>query len=872
MPPPTEGLAPSVSGPGARGLPNQLPAMFGRYRLVKLLGEGGMGAVYLAHDTQLDRPVALKVPFFGPGDGPEIMERFLREARAAATVQHANLCPVYDVGEIDGAKYLTMAFIEGRLLSDVIRAGSKPLPPRQVAGLVRKLALALEEAHRRKVIHRDLKPANIMLTRRGEPVIMDFGLARRGGGKDARLTQAGAIMGTPAYMAPEQARGSLDEMGPGCDVYSLGVILYELLTGRLPFVGDTMAVLAQVLADEPEPPSVHRPDLDLRLQAVCLKAMAKKPGARYRTMGDFAAALTEYLKDTTEPTVAGADAAALDPPVVETARKTPTLRPPRAKTRRPRPRRARKFPVWGWAAIAGGAAALVLLGVIIYVATNKGTIKIELSDPKAQVDIKVDGDTVQLSAVDQTIRLRPGKHGLEVTGKDYRTVSKEFTVVRGDNRVLQVALEPVAPAKAAARDRGESGREDARMALARARDHLRKHEFEQATVEADKALQLDPKLAGAFLARAQAHNGKGERQAAAADATEALRLDPQSGRAYVVRCVARGNSGDVDGAIADATEALRLNPEDAAAYFNRCWLYTQKGDLDRAIGDCDALLRLHPRDGPRYLERGKLYARKGDQARAKADFDKAVELDSGLASRVPALPGPGPAASPVVAGPAWPAEALRQGKIPAPDLRRVRPWFSDKFANSKSGFPVDADEGYQDRAYVVRVAGGRSEARIPLDRAKPPNPAGAFACEVVGRAQGRAARWGLAIADRSDTAVQVTITLANPGVLWMRRAGRNGVQVKQLEPEPGQHPAIKKGARTVNTLLVIVRGRVLEVYVNGAAVCDPILLDWDMRTPQLWLVGGRAAKVGIATFERVTVWPAKDILPVEKRGAVMKGQ
>jgi hypothetical protein len=101
--------------------------------------------------------------------------------------------------------------------------------------------------------------------------------------------------------------------------------------------------------------------------------------------------------------------------------------------------------------------------------------------------------------------------------------------------------------------------------------------------------------------------------------------------------------------------------------------------------------------------------------------------------------------------------------------------------------------------------------------------------------------------------------------------GPNGAEVKKLEPEPGQHPAIKKGARTANTLLVMVRGRVLEVYVNGAAVCDPILLDWDMRAPQLWLVGGRAAKVGIATFERVTVWPAKDILPVEKRGAVTKG-
>jgi predicted Ser/Thr protein kinase len=181
----------------ATHFPEGLPASFGRYRVLKLLGKGGMGAVYLAQDTQLDRPVALKMPHFDSGDGPQVLERFFREARAAATLQHANICPLHDVGQIDGTPYLTIAYIEGKSLAAF--AASRPLTSRQSALLVRKLALALQEAHKRGVIHRDLKPENVMIDRRGEPIIMDFGLARRTRGQDTRLTQQGSLLGTPAY-------------------------------------------------------------------------------------------------------------------------------------------------------------------------------------------------------------------------------------------------------------------------------------------------------------------------------------------------------------------------------------------------------------------------------------------------------------------------------------------------------------------------------------------------------------------------------------------------------------------------------------------------------------------------------------------------
>jgi TolB-like protein/predicted Ser/Thr protein kinase len=277
-----------------------LPQQFGRYRIIRQIGRGGMGSVYLAHDTQLDRLVALKVPHFHADDGPQVVERFLREARAAATIDHPSICPVYDAGEIDGTHYVTMAYIDGRPLSDLIQRG-RPLPPRSAAVLVRKLALALHEAHRRGIIHRDLKPSNVMVKRRREPVVMDFGLARRTHQDDARLTRSGAILGTPAYMAPEQVQGDTGALGPACDIYSLAVILFELLTRQLPFQGPTPAVLAQVLTREPPSPGQLRPDLDPGLDEICRRAMARRPEDRFASMADLAAALGRYLKTKPEP-------------------------------------------------------------------------------------------------------------------------------------------------------------------------------------------------------------------------------------------------------------------------------------------------------------------------------------------------------------------------------------------------------------------------------------------------------------------------------------------------------------------------------------------------------------------------------------------
>jgi serine/threonine protein kinase len=269
---------------------------FGRYLIVRTLGKGGMGTVYLAHDEQLDRPVALKIPHISAEDGPEVLGRFYREAQAAANLHHPNICPVYDVGDIDGVPYLTMAFIDGRPLSELIRGG-RHLPERQAAEIVQQIALAMQEAHHRGVIHRDLKPANIHINQQGQPVVMDFGVARWMNHEGEHLTLSGRLVGTPEYMAPEQANGDATAATPASDIYSLGVILYRLLTGRLPFEGPMLKVLSKLAKEDPLPPGAYRHGLDPRLETICRIAMARRVEDRYASMGQFFKALEEYLRD-----------------------------------------------------------------------------------------------------------------------------------------------------------------------------------------------------------------------------------------------------------------------------------------------------------------------------------------------------------------------------------------------------------------------------------------------------------------------------------------------------------------------------------------------------------------------------------------------
>ena len=218
--------------------PSAEPPRIPGYEVEEELGRGGVGVVYRARHLRLDRTVALKMLLAGPYARPEERERFLREAQALAGLRHPNIVQVHDFGELGGLPYFAMEYVEGGSLAQ--RLAGTPLPPREAAALAATLAEAVEAAHRSGIVHRDLKPANVLLTDAGTPKIGDFGLARRlDGGPGATLT--GTALGTPSYMAPEQARGQARAIGPAVDVYALGAILYELLTGRPPFRAETPA-------------------------------------------------------------------------------------------------------------------------------------------------------------------------------------------------------------------------------------------------------------------------------------------------------------------------------------------------------------------------------------------------------------------------------------------------------------------------------------------------------------------------------------------------------------------------------------------------------------------------------------------------------
>jgi tetratricopeptide (TPR) repeat protein len=262
------------------------------YRVLGRLGKGGMGVVYKAMQVRAKRVVALKMIQPLGQDAYEFRNRFRREAEAAAKLDHPNIVTVYEVGESDGRLFFSLEYCPGGSLAASL--AGRPLPPAEAADLVAKLARAMQHAHEHGIVHRDLKPGNVVLTAAGEPKVADFGLVKRIGG-DERSTVDGAVFGSPEYMPPEQARGKHDEVGPAADVYALGAILYDLLTGRPPFKGaDTLATLAQVCEREPVPVRHLQPGVPRDLETICLKCLHKAPSRRYASAAELAEDLRRF--------------------------------------------------------------------------------------------------------------------------------------------------------------------------------------------------------------------------------------------------------------------------------------------------------------------------------------------------------------------------------------------------------------------------------------------------------------------------------------------------------------------------------------------------------------------------------------------------
>ncbi|MCA9216262.1 MAG: protein kinase [Planctomycetales bacterium] len=438
-----ETVAPSNKSTYANKSPD-IPERFGKYQVVRNIGSGGMGAVYLAHDPKLDRMVALKVPHRHLTADPDILRRFQTEARAAAALNHPNICTIHDIGEFEGYHYLALEYVEGSDLCDII--AKQPYSPEQVAKLILALARTLEFAHQRKVIHRDLKPANIRIKPDGEPIIMDFGLARMAREGHSSATQTGLVMGTLSYMPPEQARGETKKMGPQCDVYSLGAMMYELLVGQPPFVGDSVAVLSQLLTNEPKPIKELNDSVPPELASICHSAMQKATEDRFESMTDFANALEHFLagqpvqlpqpkvrkKTIIEPAAATQ--------IVETA--------PTDRTRMVRPSQRTKVAAAenmparrGWIAVLVSCllvGTVAIGGGVGWSFWNKpGSVTFHVEPAGISFSVEVDGVSV---SPDQVHNAQAGNHVIRIKSNDHSTYQQVVSVKRGANSPVYATL------------------------------------------------------------------------------------------------------------------------------------------------------------------------------------------------------------------------------------------------------------------------------------------------------------------------------------------------------------------------------------------------------------------------------------------------
>jgi serine/threonine-protein kinase len=326
----------------------------GRYRLLRRIGSGGMADVWLAEDSHLQRRVALKILHRRFAQDREFVERFRREAEHAAGLQHPNIVAVFDRGDVEGTYYIAMQLLEGRSLKELIDGG---LTPEQAVGLIRQVLEAAGFAHRHGVVHRDLKPQNVIVDDQGKATVTDFGIARAGA---SEITQAGSVMGTPHYLSPEQAQGQA--VTAVSDLYSIGVILYEALAGRVPFEADSaVAIAMKQVSHMPQRPSSINPSVSPALDAATMRALEKDPGQRFQSAEAFIAALDAALRD---PAAAGGGTAAfapLPPSVVGQEEAVAGEEDPEEERRRRRRR---------WALLA---LAAVLVGVLLGFALTRDT-------------------------------------------------------------------------------------------------------------------------------------------------------------------------------------------------------------------------------------------------------------------------------------------------------------------------------------------------------------------------------------------------------------------------------------------------------------------------------------------------------------------
>ena len=556
------------------------------YKIIEKLGEGGMGVVYKAHDEKLDRNVALK--FISKAFATdEEKKRFLREAQAAAAVEHPNICPIHEIDEADGRVFFVMAFVEGRTITEMVADG--PLEFEQAASIVRQVASGLEEAHEHGIVHRDIKGQNIIVNSKGRATILDFGLVQRKG--KTRLTATGTTLGTAAYMSPEQARG--EETDARTDLWSLGVVLYEALTGLHPFDSEhDLATLYQIVNEEPEPLTKYRADVPLELERVVERALVKDRRERYQSAAEIVADLTA--------------------PSGETRVVTGAHRPEA---------RSRRWLVWPAAAALAGLAALGYFWSAGGDASGPATLT-----PTAQA--LYDQGQYYLQRYEQSENLDQAIGLFE----DARREDPDSPLIEAglaeayyrkyistdDRKWLDGALN----AASTAVDRG--GRSAQAFAV-RGMVQNAYGRSTQAIADFEAARAIDESNVDAVRGLAEAFSDQGRSAEAEEKYSEAIQLAPADWTGYKTLGIFYARQKRFVEAEEQFRSVVRLTPDNALGYNNLGAVQSELGEIDRATESFERSVAIAPR-ATSYSNLGNLRFYRGQYSEAAGLYQLAIDL------------------------------------------------------------------------------------------------------------------------------------------------------------------------------------------------------------------------------------------------------